>query len=213
VNHPEGYLDPRYCRGSGTSQSTALVSGAAALVLQKYPNATPDQVRQLLMGTATTINAKSQAQGDGELNLTAALTAPLPSGTSTLFNDIGTGSLEQARGSDHLTAPDGTVLSVSRTSSATRSTQLRWRLEASASSWSERDVERLHLERLELVGTELAREHLVGLELVRLELVGFDLERQRVEQLELEREAPGESGSTWKRQQRGRAPAGRRDLG
>ena len=111
VNHPEGYLDPRYFRGSGTSESAALVSGAAALVLQKYPNATPDQVKQLLMGTATQVNTKAQAQGAGELNLTAALTAPLGSGWLTLLNDVGTGSLEQARGSDHLTAPDGSTLS------------------------------------------------------------------------------------------------------
>ena len=112
VNHPEGYLDDRYFRGSGTSQSAALVSGAAALVLQRYPDATPDQVKQLLMGTATYLNSqKSQAQGGGELNLAAALTAPLPSAASAPLDDKGTGSLEQARGSDHLTAPDGTVLS------------------------------------------------------------------------------------------------------
>jgi serine protease AprX len=111
VNHHEGYLDDRYFRGSGTSESAALVSGAAALVLQKYPGATPDQVKQLLMGTATEINAKSQAEGDGELNLAAALAAPLPTAPAPSFDDQGTGSLEQARGSDHLTAPDGTVLS------------------------------------------------------------------------------------------------------
>jgi serine protease AprX len=137
VNHPEGYLDDRYFRGSGTSQSAALVSGAAALVLQKYPDATPDQVKQLLTGTATQINTKSQAQGAGELNLTAALTAPLPSGTPARFDDTGIGSLEQARGSDHLTAPDGTVLSGEQDifgqpfASAAMAA-----LEGSASSWS-----------------------------------------------------------------------------
>jgi serine protease AprX len=137
ANHPEGYLDPRYFRGSGTSQSAALVSGAAALVLQKYPDATPGQVKQLLMAAATTINAKAQAQGDGELNLTAALTAPLPAGSSTVLDDTGIGSLEQARGSDHLTAPDGTVLSGEQDifgkpfDSAAMAA-----LEASASSWS-----------------------------------------------------------------------------
>ncbi|HET7128555.1 MAG TPA: S8 family serine peptidase [Gaiellaceae bacterium] len=138
VNHPEGYLDDRYFRGSGTSQSAALVSGAAALVLQRYPDATPDQVKQLLMGTATYLrDQKSQAQGGGELNLTAALAAPLPSASSALLDDRGTGSLEQARGSDHLTAPDGTVLSGEQDifgkpfDSAAMAA-----LEASASSWS-----------------------------------------------------------------------------
>jgi serine protease AprX len=39
-SHPEGILDGRYFRGSGTSQSAAIVSGAVALLLQKHP-ATP----------------------------------------------------------------------------------------------------------------------------------------------------------------------------
>ncbi len=138
VNHPEGYLDSRYFRGSGTSQSAALVSGAAALVLQRYPDATPDQVKQLLMGTATYLRGeKSQAQGDGELNLAAALAAPLPSAGPASLDDKGTGSLEQARGTDHLTAPDGSVLSGEQDifgkpfdSAAIAA------LEASASSWS-----------------------------------------------------------------------------
>jgi len=138
VNHPEGYLDDRYFRGSGTSQSAALVSGAAALVLQKYPDATPDQVKQLLMGTATYLNSqKSQAQGGGELNLAAALTAPLPSAPLAALDDKGTGSLEQARGSDHLTAPDGTVLTGEQDifGNPFDSTAMA-ALEASASSWS-----------------------------------------------------------------------------
>ena len=81
VNHPEGYLDNRYFRGSGTSQSAALVSGAARARAAEVPgrDARPGQ-EALLMATATTINAKSQAQGDGELNLAAALAAPLPAG-------------------------------------------------------------------------------------------------------------------------------------
>jgi serine protease AprX len=109
-NHPEGVIDTRYFRGSGTSESAAITSGAAALVLQKYPTATPDQVKDLLTGTATLINTKSQAQGGGELNLAAALTAPLPADTSATLTSTGTGSLELSRGSDHLTAPNGVVL-------------------------------------------------------------------------------------------------------
>jgi serine protease AprX len=138
VNHPEGYLDDSFFRGSGTSQSAALVSGAAALILQKYPNATPDQVKQLLTDSATYLNSqKSQAQGGGELNLTAALALPLPSAATASLDDKGNGSLEQARGSDHLTAPDGSVLTGEQDifgkpfdSSAMAA------LEASASSWS-----------------------------------------------------------------------------
>ena len=78
ANHPGGLLGDRYFRGSGTSQAAAIVSGAAALVLQKYPSATPDQVKQLITTTAFPINGKSQAIGGGELQLSAALAAPLP---------------------------------------------------------------------------------------------------------------------------------------
>jgi serine protease AprX len=109
VNHPEGRIDDRYFRGSGTSQSAALVSGAAALILQKYPNATPDRVKKLLTSTGFQISGKSQAIGGGEMQMTKALTAGLPFSVQTFMPSTGTGSLELSRGSDHLTA-DGVTL-------------------------------------------------------------------------------------------------------
>jgi serine protease AprX len=110
VNHPEGQLGDRYFRGSGTSQSAAIVSGAAALILQKYPDATPDRVKRLLTSSGYPISGKSQAIGGGELQLAKALTSPLPVWTQLWTPSTGTGSLELARGTDHLTA-DGVVLS------------------------------------------------------------------------------------------------------
>ena len=65
--HPQAVLGERYFRGSGTSQSAAIVSGAAALILQKYPGATPDQVKRLLTSTAYHIYAKPSFIGGGEL--------------------------------------------------------------------------------------------------------------------------------------------------
>jgi serine protease AprX len=109
ANYPGGRLDDRYFRGSGTSESAAIVSGAAALVLQKYPNATPDRVKKLLTSTGFQICGKSQAIGGGELQLSKALTAGLPFALQTWTPSTGTGSLELARGSDHLTA-DGITL-------------------------------------------------------------------------------------------------------
>ena len=190
VNHPEGYLDDRYFRGSGTSQSAALVSGAAALVLQKYPDATPDQVKQLLMGTATYLNSqKSQAQGGGELNLAAALAAPLPNGRSDVLRRQGNGL---PRAGPRLGPPDragrdrplrgaGHLRQAVRLDGDGRPRGARVELVG-------RHVERIELERLELVGLELAREQLVCLELVCVQLVGIELERELVERLELERE-------------------------
>jgi serine protease AprX len=48
-----GKVGTRFQRGSGTSQATALVSGLAALVAQRYPQATPDQLKALIRDTAT----------------------------------------------------------------------------------------------------------------------------------------------------------------
>ncbi len=106
VNHPEGMISDLYFRGSGTSESAAIVSGAAALVLQKYPSASPDQVKKLLTSTGYLIRAKAQAIGGGELQLATALAAPLPDATQLFVPSTGIGSLEASRGSDHLSMDD-----------------------------------------------------------------------------------------------------------
>src|SRR5262249_16786122 len=100
----------RYFRGSGTSESTAITTGAVALILQKYPDATPDQVKKLLATSAAPINGKPQAIGAGELQLGPALHASLPPWVQTWAPPTGTGSLEESRGTDRLTR-DGVVLS------------------------------------------------------------------------------------------------------
>jgi serine protease AprX len=94
----------RFFRGSGTSQATAVVSGAAALYLSSNPKATPDQVKYALTSTATSLNQPSALQGAGELNVKSALTASLPTNkyTQTFTPSTGTGSLEAARGSLHV---------------------------------------------------------------------------------------------------------------
>ena len=73
ANYPKGKLSGRYFRGSGTSESTAITTGAVALILQKYPDATPDQVKKLLTDNAAPISGKPQAIGAGELQLGPAL--------------------------------------------------------------------------------------------------------------------------------------------
>jgi serine protease AprX len=69
-----GRASERLFRGSGTSQAAAVVSGAAALVLQRRPDLTPDQVRDLLRSSALELPGRSPAaQGAGELNLGGVL--------------------------------------------------------------------------------------------------------------------------------------------
>jgi serine protease AprX len=136
ANHPEGFLSDRYFRGSGTSEATAIVTGAAALILQRYPTATPDQVKQLLENTAYPIQAKSQAQGSGEIALTAALAAPLPAATQTTTLSTGSGSLEASRGTSHLTRDGVALLGEQDIFGATVNTSLLASAEAAGNTWS-----------------------------------------------------------------------------
>jgi serine protease AprX len=115
VNYPTGLVPGdttgRLFRGSGSSQAAAVTSGAVALLLQKRPTLTPDQVKAVLMATANPLpKVTSYAKGAGELNIKAAVGAPVPSAYTQLWpRSTGTGSLEQARGTAHVTDPDAGV--------------------------------------------------------------------------------------------------------
>jgi serine protease AprX len=70
---PQGRVGERFFKGSGTSQSAAVVSGAAALMLSQRPQLTPDQVRDALRKSARSLDGVSHdAQGAGALDLSAA---------------------------------------------------------------------------------------------------------------------------------------------
>ncbi|MDQ1602586.1 MAG: serine protease AprX, partial [Actinomycetota bacterium] len=103
--NPLGRVGTRFLRGSGTSQATAVVSGAAAILLQRYPKLTPDQVKKMLMTSATGFpGASSLYRGSGALDVGKALSAgPSTVAASQPFG-TGTGSLEMARGSAHVAA-------------------------------------------------------------------------------------------------------------
>jgi len=139
ANHPEGSLGTRYFRGSGTSEATAIVSGAVALLLQKYPQMTPDLVKRFLQTNSGKLGSSdTQAQGAGELRIGQMLaTTPQWSyAGQTAENGTGTGSVDAARGSDRL-ARDGVVLSGERDifGRSVNSGALA-ALEANGSSWS-----------------------------------------------------------------------------
>jgi hypothetical protein len=105
-SHPEGRAGTRLFRGSGTSQAAAVVSGAAALLLDQRPEMSPDQVKALLRGTATPLPAADRiAQGRGLIDLRDAGRAATPSALLSKqlhARATGLGSLEGARGSAHL---------------------------------------------------------------------------------------------------------------
>jgi serine protease AprX len=103
----------RFFRGSGSSQATAVVSGAVATILEQHPELTPDQVKALLMTTAVPLpNADPVTQGAGLINLHRAREAKISTigaAVQTWPRSSGTGSLQLARGSV-LTEDEGVVL-------------------------------------------------------------------------------------------------------
>jgi len=105
LNYPSAVFGDRFFRGSGTSEATALTSGAAALILQKRPWLTPGQVKSILTQTAVPMpDISARAQGAGILEAGAAVvdTLAVPSGSQLFSPAIGTGSLENSRGRNHI---------------------------------------------------------------------------------------------------------------
>lgn len=113
--YPTGRVGTRFFRGSGTSQSAAVVSGAVALLLQHRPSLTPDQVKALLARTAASIaTTNKNFTGAGLIDVNAAQLAATPLTSAQAYSyGVGTGSLEKARGGTHVTM-NGTELNGER---------------------------------------------------------------------------------------------------
>jgi autotransporter-associated beta strand protein len=106
----KGAPNPKYFWGAGTSYAAPLVSGAAALVWQKYPYFKNYDIQRTLLGTATDLGEPGvdAVFGHGLLNVAKALNGPATTdfgtlsvfvptsvGTSVWSNDI---SGDRARG-------------------------------------------------------------------------------------------------------------------
>src|SRR3954469_20170962 len=103
TEYPKAVVNTRFFKGSGTSQATAVVSGAVALLLQQHPTWTPNQVKSALMSSAVPLpQANGQDRGAGLLNVVAASASVPLASTQTWTASSGLGTLEGARGSDHV---------------------------------------------------------------------------------------------------------------
>ncbi len=136
--------------------------------------------------------ADSQAQGGGEIDLNRLATKTPASYTQNFSPAKGGGTLEAARGSDHLSR-DGVVLSgeVDIFGNPLKTKELALAEAAgntwsggswngntwSGNTWSGNTWSRQHLERQHLVRQHLERQHLERQHLERQHLVGQHLER------------------------------------
>jgi serine protease AprX len=111
-NITSGKVGTRFQRGTGTSQSTAVVSGLAALLFSQFPTATPDQIKAILKSNVIGLRPPAHRwyAGSGSAYL-GSLTSRslLPAVTPQVATGTGLGTLEGARGTYHL-ATNGVVL-------------------------------------------------------------------------------------------------------
>ena len=89
----------------GTSESSPLTAGAAALVIQAYRSThhgaspSPALVKEILMSTATDLGAPPSEQGAGFINALAAVNAALGTGTgSGLLNNPSSATIDDLPG-------------------------------------------------------------------------------------------------------------------
>ena len=81
IQQSEQYYSPTYIQSfssgsyipeSGTSMAAPVVAGSVALLLQAFPNASPQSIRAALMSTAVNTGQPEYVQGAGFINVTAA---------------------------------------------------------------------------------------------------------------------------------------------
>jgi hypothetical protein len=160
------------------------------------PTLTPDQVKELLTGTAKPlVGVDAIGQGAGRLDLNAAAMAATPTtATQSFVKALGTGTLEGARGTAHVTDPETLLdLTGEKDIMGKAWSPATWTVASAA----DKALGRRHLERQRL-GRHGFWRLLVGVadlvavpvdspHLVRRVLVGADLELRRLDRRNLDR--------------------------
>ena len=177
----------RFFKGTGTSQAAAVVSGAAALVIQQRPTITPDQVKRLLTNGAQRLQkADPVAQGKGMMDLKFVRDQPTPTVTAA-GPELRLLDRHRVAGGQprHHPQPER-----GRGQPDRRDRRLRRRLGRPA--LVRPDLDRHHLDRRQLHGIGLHRWHLerpdvVGAALVQRLLDRAQVVRQRLDRRDLDR--------------------------
>jgi serine protease AprX len=102
--HPDAVVDDDYFKGTGTSQSGAIVSGVAALLYQANPSLRPGTVKSILMGSTFRAAQYRTGGGSGLVDVAGAFQS-ISSGdwaNGGLVRSLGTGTLEDSRGRFHV---------------------------------------------------------------------------------------------------------------
>ncbi|WP_327002093.1 S8 family serine peptidase [Dactylosporangium sp. NBC_01737] len=135
--YPSARVGETLFKGSGTSQATAVVTAAAALLLQAKPTATPNQVKDWLTKGATALTTGTAATlGLRELNVNGALARTGTTVTApTLKLSSGTGPLQGSRGTSSMTL-DGVKLTGERTVWGTFTSSQWASTKSSGTTWS-----------------------------------------------------------------------------
>ncbi len=142
---PSAVVGTRFFRGSGTSQAAAVTSGAVALLLQRYPTLTPDQVKLQLVATSTPFSVEASGldpsmsaiyRGAGLINVRAAQTRKPTVAMQVIAAGTGTGTLEGARGGSYV-YDGGTKLTGERDIFGKPFSSAAWaKSAAAATSWT-----------------------------------------------------------------------------
>ncbi|MEV8508373.1 S8 family serine peptidase [Actinoplanes sp. NPDC051475] len=107
AGYPSARVGDRYFVGSGTSQATAVATGAAAVLLQRYPWLTPDSLKCSLRESGPYVGGATS--GGRMIDLDRA-TTKLPTLCRLVGpQSTGTGSIQEARGTSIVTL-DGVPL-------------------------------------------------------------------------------------------------------
>jgi serine protease AprX len=109
--YPGSRIGTAYFKGSGTSFSTAVTSGSAALLLEREPNLTPDEVKARLLGYAAPGPVGNpNVDGHGSLDAYAAAHGgTFDAANQGVPRSLGSGSLQLDRGSLQVQIQTGTV--------------------------------------------------------------------------------------------------------